>query len=213
MQSAKDLYQFAQDNLQTTQSTHTRRRVFRYLDEVNRSESDPSIVKPVPQIRSIHQVRNSTTGLLTARSLSCYTCDNCLDSGLNDTFKQISQTGSFRLVKIGCDNESEENKDSDVDMHVDTDDDELISTGMVIAVVADDPDSEYFLLKVTKPAYTLRKASNDSWGASYSKGASVIGGLYYGRDSGSRLSYSLIKRKPAAVPSNPYCDLFAAFRR
>lgn len=196
IQSAKDLYDFAKGNLQTTKSCQTKRRIFRYLPEINRIDSDQSSVKAVPQIRSIHQVRTGQTSVLTARPLSCYTCDNCLDSRLNEACKSLDETGQFRSVGIGSD--CAESEELDVET---VDQDDLVSTGMVIAVLADDPESEYFLLKVTKPPYTIRKPSNDSWGASYLAGSRVIGGLYYDCVSGSQLSYSLIKRKQAIVPA------------
>ena len=39
VQNAEDLYQFGRDELETTKSLLTKRRHFRYLDEINRNRS------------------------------------------------------------------------------------------------------------------------------------------------------------------------------
>ncbi|MES9883475.1 MAG: hypothetical protein ABW185_21635 [Sedimenticola sp.] len=105
-------------------------------------------------------------------------------------------------MEIGQDGSGESDRFEMEDTVELDDSDDLISSDMIIAVVADDPNAEYYLLKVTKPAYTVRKPTSDAWGASYPKGTSVICGLYYDRKSESQLSYTLIKRKQAIVPAN-----------
>uniref|UniRef100_K1P5G4 Uncharacterized protein n=1 Tax=Magallana gigas TaxID=29159 RepID=K1P5G4_MAGGI len=80
---------------------------------------------------------------------------------------------------------------------------EMVSKGQVIAVYADDPDHDYFLLKVQEAIQTLNSESTDAWGSTLPAGIKVITGLYYDNiNNKNLLSYKLIPRRRAVVPAS-----------
>lgn len=79
---------------------------------------------------------------------------------------------------------------------------ELVSKGHVIAVYADDPDHDYYLLKVHEPVHMLDSEKTDSWGSTLPAGIEVITGLYYDNKKQNPLSYKLVPRRRAVVPAS-----------
>lgn len=139
---------------------------------------------------------------IIGRSLSCYTCDECLST--DDTIHACTNTettGDFRpLLNTSCrqvdpdDETGTEAEDNTCDIR------QLLATGLVVAVQTEDPNYEYYLLSITKTAYKLRKDCTDSWGATYRQGCHVICGNYYDKmERHADFEYRLLKRK-AVVP-------------
>jgi hypothetical protein len=62
IQNAKNMFLFGEQHLQSTKLAHTKRRIFRYLESVDRDRD--CCFKPVSEIRSIHQIRTSEEGML-----------------------------------------------------------------------------------------------------------------------------------------------------
>ncbi|XP_062598646.1 uncharacterized protein LOC134260080 [Saccostrea cucullata] len=192
---AKGPHDFAISNLTMTKSV-CRRSIFRFMDCIPRD--DNLRFKSVPNIRSVHQVivRDSDDEI-TTRELSCF-CDKC-DSHSYDECLNIPAAGHFLNIKMI--------QETDTTTDVDQDDDQgsmakLVSKGQVIAVYADDPHQDYFLIKVQEPAHTLDSDKTDSWGSTLPAGTDVITGLYYDNTKQNPLRYKLLRRRKAIVPAS-----------
>ncbi|CAC5358987.1 unnamed protein product [Mytilus coruscus] len=108
IQSSSDLFDYAQSNLSTTaDSSKCSRRIFRYVDCVNR-DRDRNFL-PVKENRKIHQVRSFDDGEIFVRKLSCYSCQSCI-VGNYSTCTNDAQLGTYNKIKMV--KESEHN-DSD----------------------------------------------------------------------------------------------------
>ncbi|CAC5411409.1 unnamed protein product [Mytilus coruscus] len=146
IQSARDLYVFASENLcKTAEDSKCSRRIFRYIDTINRNRD--RYFKPVKENRKIHQESE--------------------DEEIADEIEQLY---------------------------------ELVSTGTIFAVKADDVNQLYYLVKANKQMTVLRKESTDKWGITYLPGTKVIHGYYFGMVNDNPLEQKLIKRIPA-VPA------------
>jgi hypothetical protein len=67
--------------------------------------------------------------------------------------------------------------------------------------LCDDSEYDYYLVKATSSSIELREGESDKWGVYYSAGSKVIRGSYFQSKHDTPLTYTLIKRKPALVPS------------
>ena len=82
IQMAKDVYEFAKKNLSVTgPSSNCSRRLFMYADDIDRSRD--RYFKPVKKNRSVHQILSTETGILRVSSLSCYSCEHCINSNFD----------------------------------------------------------------------------------------------------------------------------------
>jgi hypothetical protein len=50
-----------------------------------------------------------------------------------------------------------------------------------VDVLADDPDYEFYLMKVNRKPFVLKKEGRDVWGGTFPAGAEVVEGFYYDR--------------------------------
>jgi hypothetical protein len=50
-----------------------------------------------------------------------------------------------------------------------------------VAVLADDDEYDYYLMKVSKVPFQLERVENDDWGNTFPVGANVVRGYYYNR--------------------------------
>ena len=171
--------------------------IFRYINSINRDRD--RYFKPVKENRKIHQVCSSKLHTIEIRKLSCYTCDECLNSKY-DHCLNVEQVGNFSILKM-C-KESVEHEPEDVEI----DDDiqqlhDFVAVGTIFAVKADDANQPYYLLKANKQTTVLRKESTDKWGITYLPGTKVIHGYYFGMLGDNPLEQKLIKRIPAIVPA------------
>lgn len=137
--------------------------------------------------------------------MSCYSCENCLNRHGEDTeCEDVKLTGPFTAISLEHESRSSETElrvqtaPSDEDQQTTND---LVTPGMLIAVVADDAENEYFILEAKFTSYTTKKDVQDVWGARFPCGMEVIRGLYYDKMSDDLLSYRKIKRKPAIIPA------------
>ncbi|XP_053391572.1 uncharacterized protein LOC123539851 [Mercenaria mercenaria] len=78
IQSAKALYNFCNENLtlHTNEKCEHKKRVFFYVDEVQRSQL-PKDLKTLKGTRQVHHVRRVAPGVVQSRFLSCF-CKVCL---------------------------------------------------------------------------------------------------------------------------------------
>ncbi|CAG2206431.1 unnamed protein product [Mytilus edulis] len=165
IQNARDLFEFAKSNLSVPKSSHCKRRLFKYTENINRNFR--MFYKPITGIRSVHQVVVNNDHLLI-RSLSCYTCNNCLEGNINEC-ENTNILGSFSPIPIVPEiGTVDEDQTDENDMEVPIN--ELISKSTIFAVLCDDDDFDYYLLKAQTETYQLTSRETDSWGVSYQPG-------------------------------------------
>lgn len=202
IQNAADLYNFAISALTVPKSEGCKRRVFRYIPTITRTTSRS--YKPILGIRSIHQVTADGTGTLMLRQLSCYSCDDCLEGNMNRCTRAHILGSATR-----CDVQKEDDHQSIEAVDVPENDDdcqaasisELVSKSSIIAVLCNDPNSDYYLVRANTSSIHLDTATTDSWGTTYSAGAAVIKGNYFQQSQVNPLQFTLIRNKLALVPS------------
>ena len=74
---------------------------------------------------------------------------------------------------------------------------DLIKSDTIIAVVAEDDESDFYLMKTVAEPEILSKNVTDDWGISFPRGASVVKGFYYDIVSKRNFSYKLIPKRVA----------------
>jgi len=89
------------------------------------------------------------------------------------------------MVETAC-----ENNDERIDFDSDTIEN-IVEEGMV-SVLADDPNYEYYLVKLTTGPETIRQRFSDSWGGTFDRGSKIVRGMYYGRVKGKPFLLKLI---------------------
>ena len=139
IQSAHDVYMYCQNNLQDTKSETCKRRIFRYVDKIDRSIN--TIFKPIHGIRNVHQVQSikGSPGNITIRPLSCYSCDPCFCGRYIDCENTDISTTALTVRK--CTDCAEEDLPP-APIGTVTD---LVSRGIVIAVYTDETEGYYVL--------------------------------------------------------------------
>lgn len=202
IQDAKDFYDFCEANLQNPKAGIYKRRIFKYVETVPRS--DCINYKPITENRKIHQItyQETSPGELKTSHLSCYSCETCIE-GTDQICSNRHFIGNFKTLIIK-EITPNTNDQSDTPLEDEPEPENLssfIENGSVIAVLADDSEYEFYIMKVNKKAFTLANESHDVWGGIFPAGAEVIQGLYYDRCKRNPLLYRLIPRKLAFVYS------------
>ncbi|XP_063425376.1 uncharacterized protein LOC134708659 [Mytilus trossulus] len=181
IQNAKDLFTFCESSLKKPRSALFKRRVFRYVDSIDRHNS--KIFKPIQQNRQIHHVFTSTCNEIIVSDLSCYTCDQCILGNYLNCLN-VENTGVKKTIKpreiTQTSNEEEIAQDTDI---LSEDISDLVSINSVVAVKTDDDNFDYYLMKISKGSHVLNSAESDSWGATYPPGFEVFRGHYYDKIS------------------------------
>ena len=79
----------------------------------------------------------------------------------------------------------------------------IVEKGMLVVVlhVADDPNYDYNLLKLTTGPETIEQRFSDSWGGTFDRRSKIVRGLYYDRVQSKPFLFKLIPRKTAACYS------------
>ena len=195
--TAEDTYQYARDNLAVTCSMSTSaRRIFRFIDTSDIDRNRNRYFKPIPNNRDVHQIITCKDGLLTLRSLSCYTCSACVDGTFEACQnKELSIPRDIILEHIrpkaaDCDN--------NIEMPYSVA--ESVKIGDLVVVYTDENEYDYYLLKATSVLCQLDANEQDSWNNVFPKHADVIRGLYYEKRESMR--YKLIPKKTALISSN-----------
>ena len=145
IQRAKDLYKFAEENLQQLKckNGNYKRRIFRYVESIPRDNNIN--FKPVSQNRKVHQIISGNgSGEFISRDLSCYDCGKCFMGGVHNC-KNIPYIGGSLKIKMQFSNCTSVNED----IEDDTNSSDLISRNSVVVVLAVDTEYEYYLLKVS----------------------------------------------------------------
>lgn len=142
IQNAHDVFEYASKNLSTPKSGIYQRRVFKYVETVDRSEK--WLFRPIPKNRSIHQISTSASpGQIVVKEQSCYTCDNCIIG--SNPCENSQMTGLVRAIDTVRDtsHNTDEDEADDVDLP------DLIAAGNLVAVIADDEHLDYYLMQVS----------------------------------------------------------------
>jgi hypothetical protein len=100
IQNAHDLYDFCVENLQTLKQTSTtcNRRIFRYVQDINRSRG--RLFKSVPAVRSVHQVKS------VSQCKIFVICAHCPEKGNLCN----SQAGPYQPYDLAQENKEEAEK-------------------------------------------------------------------------------------------------------
>ena len=85
----------------------------------------------------------------------------------------------------------------------------FVEKGMVVAVLADYPNYEYYLRKLTTDWELIEQNCSDSWSGISDHGSIIIRGLYYDRVQSKPFVFQLIPRKTAACYSATICFICA----
>jgi len=80
---------------------------------------------------------------------------------------------------------------------------------MVVADLADDPNYEYYLQKLTTGSELIEHNCSDSWSGTSDRGSRIIRGLHYDRVQSKLFLFQLIPRKTAACYSATICFIYA----
>ena len=80
---------------------------------------------------------------------------------------------------------------------------------MVVAVLADDPNYEYYLQKLTTGSELIEHNCSDRWSGTSDRGSRIIRGLYYDRVQNKPFLFQLIPQKTAACYSVTICFICA----
>jgi len=109
------------------------------------------------------------------------------------------------MVETAC-----ENNDERIDSDSDTIHSEIIvEKGMVVAVLAYDPNHVYYFQKLTTGPELIEQRFSDSWSGTSDRVSKIIRGLYYDRVQSKPVLFQLISRKTAACYSATICFICA----
>ena len=80
---------------------------------------------------------------------------------------------------------------------------------MVVAVLADDPNYEYYFKKLKTGSELIEHNFSDSWSGTSDRGSRIIRGLFYYRVQSKPFLFQLIPRKTATCYSATICFICA----
>ena len=197
IQSARDFYDYANKYLVVPKSGIYKRRIFKYIESIDRIGKTTEY-KPVSENRKIHNIRSDLNSPNQLSGLSCFECDQCLFGDLSNC-QNKEYCGPYREIHMNISNgrHTADSTEDSADENVS----ELVSVNDVVAVLADDHEYEYFLLKVSALPEKIKSVQRDDWGNSFPAGANIVRGFYYIRNSKNPLKYELVKKRVAIVYS------------
>jgi predicted phosphohydrolase len=196
---ARDLYNFAEAKLKTIRSHNCKRRIYKYIEEVERNNKS---FQSIRGIRAIHRIETLDSKRVLIRNLSCH-CESCIAADGVEPCLNLAQVGNsdetVLRISPGPDNDQETDRDDIVEEQTESVAD-LISKGTIFAVLCNDDQHDFFLIKALSGVEVLSRHETDLWGASFPPSALVIRGLYFTKKQNNILQYKLLKNPPAIVP-------------
>ena len=185
------------------------RRVFFYVPtegaEAIARKRPGRTFKELKGIRKLHCVKTTAEqGKVFVRSRTCY-CIDCIN-GEEGKCTNKEWVDEWREVQL-----ERESSAATTRQTVETTEAGLLDTavriadlatkGSVVAIAAaDDPDYEYYLLKVTSDGVIeLESAVTDDYGCSFERGSAVLKGNFFIRDNLIDMTYKVDKNKSAFV--------------
>ena len=186
IQNAKDMHEFAIANLKDpsfsqyqSHNVKLKRRVFFYVDEVDRNRKD-RLFNEVKGNREIHSIVGEPDGVtLKTRTISCY-CENCLKKNYQDCWNKeyVPPWSSVTITQERSYGDERITRSAFLDYNSRIVD--LVTSNSIVAVASADRGEDYYLLKVTGDGPEVRNGPiTDEWGAKYPAGAEVILGNFF----------------------------------
>ena len=154
--------------------------------------------KPVPRNRCIHQIiTTDRQSELYLRDLSCYSCEQCSEGD----FKHCSNplVGGSRthvMEKEVHDETTHELDSSDGRMSLK----KLLQPNTIVALFTDDPNFDYYLMKITADTKILKHKIKDDWGITHDKGTEIVKGYYFENQPNKPFKFRLVKNVLACAP-------------
>ncbi len=105
------------------------------------------------------------------RALSCYSCDLCLDRQYTSCANS-DQLGEFKDITVKLEKcQREILTDDEIEEVAELKD--MVHKDAPVAVVAAEPEEDYYLLNASGPPEILSVSTTDKWGVSYPTGTEV----------------------------------------
>ena len=125
--------------------------------------------KPVRDNRTIHHISSQVISpkILSVANLSCYECDECLFD--DNTKCTNSEYCGERRVLQWMEYMNRKERDSNDYMYENESVSDLV-TIVSVAVLADDDEYDYYLMKISKVPFQLERVENDDWGNTFPVG-------------------------------------------
>ena len=179
--SPKEMFEYLSNNFTdpVCSKSEVKRRVFFHIEgDISRKGRT---FQAVPENRKIHSILSDGDGKLLLRKRSCY-CDNCLD-------QKFEMCSNRQIVDVW--NPHEMSKQSQPSERVTRSDEgptlpevtgiaELVQKESVVALAADDPRHDYYLLKVTSDgAVQLDDDTEDAFGNCFLRNTFVFKGYFF----------------------------------
>jgi len=120
------------------------------------------IFKSIPDIRKIRCVRTTLNrSELIVSDLSCFTCDQCIASNYDSCLSFRSRP--VKVIREHCTDDSSSSSDDDTFKSGETLSD-LITSDTILAVVAEDDESDFYLMKtVAEPEILSKNVTDDGY--------------------------------------------------
>ncbi|XP_062600261.1 uncharacterized protein LOC134261881 [Saccostrea cucullata] len=194
IQNGKDLYNFCEKNLRHPKSgsSNCKRRIFRYVEFIPRDVAQQ--FRSIADIRKVHSVRTTNEeSEIVLTNLSCYTCEQCIDENYSSC-QNLGIRGNTRRLKMTREVPSTHGEQilAETESLLD-----LITANTIVAVVADDDDADYYLMKVLGEPEILIDDFTDHWGITFPRGAKIIRGYYFDIVDKKKHLYKLVPKRTA----------------
>lgn len=220
IRNAKDMVDYLNDNFTSpsvstfhsrTKAISLSRRVFFYVPKVGegcieRKRPDRHF-RELKGVRKIHSVKTTKEqGRVFVRERTCYCLDcitneekECCNKEWVDDWRDIKLEKESTVATTRQAIEETEQGLGDTAVRIA----DLAIKGSIVAIAAgDDPDYEYYLLKVTSDGVTeLQEAFSDDYGLSFPLGSVGLKGNFFHRENIIDMTYKLDERKTAFVLS------------
>ena len=113
----------------------------------------------------------------------------------------IAQVGSCTAIELVGDSANSSNANTFLEREQNESIADLITEGTIFSVLCDDDGHDFYLLKAISESIISQENESDEWGASFSRGSSVIRGMYFAKKNFEVLKYKLLKQPLAIVPT------------
>ena len=218
IRSAKDMKEYLEENFATpaastfasrSKAVGLARRVFFYVP----TTGDDAVVRHRPGrtfkelkgIRKLHCVKTTPEqGRIFMRNRSCY-CLDCI-GGEEEGCSNKDWVDDWREVKLERESFVATTRQVVVDSEANLLDTavriaDLAASGSVVAIAAaDDPDYEYYLMKVTSEGVVeLNEPTTDDYGSTFPMGSPGLKGHFFVRENIIDMTYKLDRNKTAFV--------------
>ena len=199
---ARDMYEYLSQNFtQPMRSdSEVKRRVFFYIEgNIPRKGRE---FQPVPENRQIHSIVSNGDGKLLIRKRSCY-CDNCLTQNYEHCLNK-NIVDKFTEHEMSLKSQPSERVTRSDDQAEDSEQiaglTELVQKGSVVAIAAENPTYDYYLMKVTSDgAERLTENTTDSYGNCFLRNTVVFKGHFFEAENKLDRVYKLDTKHQAIV--------------